>query len=263
MRKLFCTGLFLSLLAPVCALAQSPFDGTWKTDVGNAQLPKKPEVYLLQGGVFKCESCAPPYEFKADGQDQSIAGQPYFDTASAKIVDDWTVEVSWKKVGKLVGSTKYAVSMDGNTLTTTASYNSPTTGETVSAKEKYVRVAKGPMGSHGLSGSWRPAQIENMSENALLFTLKIEGDSLTMSEPTGEGYTAKLDGTEAPFHGDPGTTSVSVKQIGKNTIEETDKRNGKVVLVTRMTVAADGRSMMLSVEDKERGTNTVYEADKQ
>jgi hypothetical protein len=84
-----------------------------------------------------------------------------------------------------------------------------------------------------------------------------------MSDPTGEGYTAKLDGTEAPYHGDPGTTSVSVKLIDKNTIEETDLRGGKVITITRMKVSADGRSMMLSSVDKLNGTTSQYEADKQ
>src|SRR6516225_820611 len=33
--------------------------------------------------------------------------------------------------------------------------------------------------------------------------------------------------TEAPYKGDPGTTSVSVKKISDHALEETDKRDGK------------------------------------
>jgi len=39
---------------------------------------------------------------------------------------------------------------------------------------------------------------------------------LTMTTPTGQKYTAKMDGTEAPFSGDPGLTAVSVKKMGAN-----------------------------------------------
>jgi hypothetical protein len=84
-----------------------------------------------------------------------------------------------------------------------------------------------------------------------------------MSSPTGQSYTAKLDGTEAPYKGDPGTTSVSVKKVDKNTIVETDKRDGKVISIARMTVAADGKSMTIAVNDKLHGTTSQVVAMKQ
>jgi hypothetical protein len=62
---------------------------------------------------------------------------------------------------------------------------------------------------------------------------------------------------------DPGTTSVSVKMIGKNTLEETDKRDGKVIFVLRMTVASDGKTILEVDEDKLRNTTTTSTATKQ
>lgn len=56
---------------------------------------------------------------------------------------------------------------------------------------------------------------------------------------------------------------MSVKKVDKNTIEETDKRDGKVSSVVRMTVAADGKSMTIAVSDKLRGTTSQYMAVKQ
>ena len=50
---------------------------------------------------------------------------------------------------------------------------------------------------------------------------------MTYSTPTGQSYTAKLDGKDVPYMGDPGTTSVSLKRMG-DAFEETDKRDGKV-----------------------------------
>jgi hypothetical protein len=91
----------------------------------------------------------------------------------------------------------------------------------------------------------------------------VEGDRLTMTTPTGQSYTAKLDGTEAPYKGDPGTTSVSVKRLDKNTFEETDKRDGKVTMVARITVAADGNSMTFAIDDKLRGASSKFVAVKQ
>ena len=84
MKKLFVPGLFLLMLMPVLAMAQSPFDGTWKIDMNSLQFPKKPEVYLLQNGMYECKTCVPPINIKADGQDQKVTGQPYYDTMSIK-----------------------------------------------------------------------------------------------------------------------------------------------------------------------------------
>ncbi len=56
--------------------------------------------------------------------------------------------------------------------------------------------------------------------------------------------------------GDPGTTSVSLKRIG-DSIEETDKRDGKVVSVAKMTVSADGKTMTIAVDDKLHGTTST------
>lgn len=84
----------------------------------------------------------------------------------------------------------------------------------------------------------------------MIATLKLEGNTFSSSDPTGQGYTAKLDGTETPVKGDLSNTMVSVKRIGENSIEETDKHGGKVVEVIRFTPSADGKTMTVSMEDK-------------
>jgi hypothetical protein len=54
-----------------------------------------------------------------------------------------------------------------------------------------------------------------------------------------------------------------VKSMGKNTIEETDKRDEKVISVARLTVEADGKTMTAKVEDKLHGTTSQFTATKQ
>jgi hypothetical protein len=56
---------------------------------------------------------------------------------------------------------------------------------------------------------------------------------------------------------------VSLRKIDANTIEETDKRNGKVIYVTRMTVSADGRTLKMESTDKLHGTTAKFEATKE
>ena len=263
MKKPLWFALFVSLLAPAVAMAQSAFDGTWKIDIKTAQFPKKPDVYLLQDGMYHCRTCAPAIDVKADGQDQKVAGHPYYDMVSVKVVDDHTVEITNKKNGRMVATAKNTVSADGNTLTFEFSDSSATNADPVTGKGEEMRVAKGPAGAHAISGSWRTTKVDTVSDNGLFFTYKVEGDSLSMTTPTGQSYTAKLDGTEAPYKGDPGTSSVSVKRVDKNTFEETDKRDGKVISVARITISADGKSMTIAVDDKLHGTTMRFVAAKQ
>ncbi len=263
MKKLFLIGLLMLLLTPVFVAAQNAFDGTWKIEVNNAQFPKKPDVYLLQDGMYHCKTCVPPVDLKADGQDQKVTGHPYYDSMSVKVVDDHTIEQAQKKDGKTVTTSKTTVSTDGKTATFEFSDSSASNADPVTGKGEMIRVAKGPAGSHAISGSWRTSKMENVSDNGLAFTYKVEDGSLTMTTPTGQSYTAKLDGTDAPYKGDPGTTSVSVKSTGKHSIEETDKRDGKIITIAHMTVAASGKAMNIAIDDKLHGTTSQFIAKKQ
>jgi hypothetical protein len=121
-----------------------------------------------------------------------------------------------------------------------------------------ARVTQGPSGSHAVSGSWRITHRVNRSQNALLVTLKLEGNAFSFADPSGQNYTAKLDGTETPFNGDLSHTMVSVKQIDEHTIEETDKREGKIVEVTRFVASADGKSMTVYMQDKSNGNSRQF-----
>jgi hypothetical protein len=263
MRKFLWSLFLVTLLAPGAARAQGAFDGTWKIDLKKAQLPSKPDVFSLQDGMYRCQTCVPPIDIKADGQDQKVTGHPYYDTMSIKIVDDRTILETDKKNGKTVGTSKTTVSADGNTLTFEFTDSSATNSAPVTGKGEATRVAKGPAGSHAISGSWRASKMDNVSENGLLFTYKMQGENLTMTTPTGQSYTAKLDGTDAPYQGDPGVNSVSVKRISKNEIEETDKRDGKVISVARLTVSGDGKTLTIAVQDKVHDTTSRFEAQKQ
>ena len=254
--------LFVLLLVPVLGWAQSPFDGTWKIDLSKTKLPKKPDVLLLQNGIYECKTCAPPIKVKADGQFQPVSGNPYVDMMKVEVVDDRHVNSESQKAGKQMSTVKRSVSEDGNTLTEEWTYNGNPTGGPVSGTDTMTRAAKGPAGSNAVSGSWRESKSDVATADALLFTYKGGGDSLSMTTPTGQSYDAKLDGKDVPYVGDPGITSVSLKRIG-DSVEETDKRDGKVVSVAKMTVAPDGKTMTILVDDKLHGTTSTYIAEKQ
>ena len=263
MKKLLLLVASATLVVPVLAMAQSSFDGTWKGDLASSKLPEKPDVYLLKEGMYHCKTCAPPYAVKADGSDQKIKGHPYFDTDSITVVDARTITDTFKKAGKAVVTDRVTVSADGTTASFEFSDSSAGNGTPITGSGKMVRVEKGPPGSHAISGAWRTTKIDTMSDSGLVVTFKVDGGQLKMSNPLGQTYTAKLDGTDAPYVGDPGTSSVSVRSVDKNTIEESDKRAGKVISVARMSISADGKTMTVDWSDRLHGTTGTYVAHKQ
>ena len=256
-------GLAILFLMPVVASAQNAFDGTWKIDLSKAEFPKKPDIYLLQNGMYQCKTCVPPIDVKADGQDQKVTGHPYYDSVAIKVVSDHEIEETDKKNGKTVATSTMTVSPDDNTLMFSFSDSSNTSADPVTGKGEETRVAKGPAGANAISGSWRTTKVDTVSDNGLMWTYKVSGDELTMTTPTGQSYTAKLNGVEAPFKGDPGTTGVSVKMRGKDTLEETDKRGDKVLSVSKMTLDPDGKTAKIMVDDKLHGTTSQFVAVKQ
>jgi hypothetical protein len=264
MKRLSFFVVLAALLVPTLASAQSAFDGTWKVDMNKVDFSKKPDVFLLQNGMYACKTCTPPYEVKADGSDQSVSGHPYFDSVAIKVVNDHAIEETDKKGGKVVATSTSTVSSDGNTVMFTFSDSSNTNGgPAVTGSGEATRVAKGPAGSNAISGSWRTTKIAGLSDNATSWSYKVSGDEITMTNPTGQSYTAKLNGTDAPMKGDPGVTSVSVKMLGQNTLEETDKRSGKVISVFKMTIAADGKTAKAVNEDKLQNRTTEFAITKQ
>jgi len=264
MRKQFFVVALGALLMPMLAAAQSALDGTWKIDMNKINFPKKPDVFVLQNGMYECKTCSPPYAIKADGTDQSVSGHPYFDTVAIKVVNDHEIQETDKKAGKVVSTSTSTVSSDGSTLTAAFSDSSNTNGgPPVTGKGEAARVAKGPAGSHAISGSWRTTKINGLSDNATVWTYKVTGGEITMTSRTGQSYTAKLNGADAPMKGDPGVTSVSVKMMGKDTLEETDQRDGKVIGVFKMTVAADGKTAKASFDDKLQNRTTDFAVTKQ
>jgi hypothetical protein len=246
------------------AVAQSAFNGTWKIDMNKVDFSKKPDVFVLQNGMYDCKTCTPPYKIKADGTDQTITGHPYVDTIAIKVVNDHQIQETDKKGGKVVGTSTTTISADGKTASFTFSDSSNTNGgPPVTGKGESTLVMKGPAGSHAASGSWRMAKIESLSDNGIVWSYKVTGDEITMTAPTGQTYTAKLNGPEAPMKGDPGVTTVSVKTMGKNTLIETDKRDGKEISVFKLTVAADGKTAKAIAEDKLQNKTTDFDLVKQ
>jgi hypothetical protein len=267
MHHLLALGLLISSISLTPSLtparAQSPFDGTWRLDNSDAQPSTVHYDYLLQDGIYRCTTCDPSIEIRADGQDHKITGEPCYDTVSVKVVDERTTEETDKRNGKIVGTFRLAVAVDGKTATDEWTESCNAQGDVVSGQDIMSRVAEGPRGAHAISGSWKISKRLNRSENALVITLKLQADTFSFADPAGQGYTARLDGTETPIKGDLSGSVVSVKRIDERTIEETEKHDGKANQITRFVVSGDGKALTISQENTANATTRQFVAHKQ
>jgi hypothetical protein len=241
------------------AAAGGTIDGTWKGDINSVKFDQKPDEFLLQNGKYDCKSCIPPVSIAADGSYHPVANHAYYDAESVKVVDEKTVQQSTKLKGRETGHSTLTVSPDGKTLTINWTDTSVANAKPNSGSFEETRVASGPAGSHALSGSWKPAKIGGVNQEAITLTLKADADMLHLSSPTGVSYDAKLDGSATPIKGDPAGATASVKKLADNSYQETDTAGGKVVGVTTFTLGSDGKLTILS-EDPRNGSKTTWTA---
>jgi len=244
----------------VAAAAGDVISGTWKADLATVQIKSKPDVYLLQDGKFSCSTCVPPLEVAADGSFHAVTGRPYADEISLKVDDDHNVTRNSKKGGRDTGQMKMSVSADGKTLTVNFVDSSTPGAKPVTGSYTETRVAAGPAGSHAVSGSWQPDKYNSVSDEGIVTTYRIDGDTLHMTTPGGTSYDAKFGGEGVPVKGDIGGTTVAVARSGDNGFTETYSRDGKVISVGPFTVT-DGK-MNVVFENKQDGSTTQYVANK-
>lgn len=247
-------------ILPIAAFAQSAVDGTWRTDLKSISGTDKPSKYLVKDGTYQCESCSPAIKVPADGNDQPVPGNPYLDSMAVKVVDDHTIEMTTVKGGKVSGHLKVTLSADGNTMTRDATSNDAK-GFTNTSKSTMSRVGAPVKGAHPMSGSWKLASVEKMTDNGVYF--KTTGGILSMHATDGSSYDAKLDGTRAPFKDSRGSDAVSVRMKDKNTLEETSWRGDKAWFVLTMTVAPDGKTAHVTWENKTNNTHGGYKMARQ
>jgi len=258
MKKLLCA---VMCLFPVLMFAQSPFDGTWKTNMAESKLSPKPYIFSVNNGMYDCETCVPKINIKADGKDQAVTGQTY-DTISVQVVDANSIHAVTKKAGKPTSDSTRTLSADGKMLTVTGTSYPADGSQPYKYEAKYMRVAKGPAGSNATSGSWR---IQNVNEDTAGLTSmwKVSGDEVSMSTPTGESWQAKFGGPESPVKGTYANETVSVKKLGPREMEATYKRDEKLYSVEKMTVSADAKKMTSVVDNKWTGRVSTMVDEKQ
>src|SRR5437660_2914442 len=70
----------------------------------------------------------------------------------------------------------------------------------------------------------------------------------TDGKATHNEWTGKYDGKDYPLTGDPSADSRSYKKVNANTLELTNKKDGKAIMTGTITVSADGKSRTVVIK---------------
>src|ERR1700761_1966374 len=97
------------------------------------------------------------------------------------------------------------------------------------------------------NGTWKTDMSKvDWSKKPDVYELK---DGMYSCKTCTPPYTVKADGSDQKVTGHPYFDTIAIKVINDHEIEETDKKNGKVVGTSKTTVSADGNTLKFEFTD--------------
>jgi hypothetical protein len=127
--------------------------------------------------------------------------------------------------------------------------------------------------SDAYMGTWKldesKSKIPAMAPKNNTVVYEAAGDSIkvTVDGTDGQGkpahneWTGKFDGKDYPVTGDPASDMRSYKKIDDHTMELTNKKDGKVTMMGKIVVSADGKSRTVTVSGTDpAGKKVEYSA---
>lgn len=256
MKAMFLGAALAVLAAP--AAAQTGFDGTYKVDIGSAQLPDKPLNRALKGGVYHCD-CDIPMTVPADGAWHKVTGRPRVDSLRVIVIGDDGLRIEGRQGEKLVYATTDQVSADGMVNNWTNTDFTPVSGEPLKASGQDKRVGAAPAkGLHKINGGWVTSTDGLKVDPAgLTVVMKSVPGGMSVTIGTGETYQAQFGGPAVPITNDAPGTMVRLRQISATSFAEEISRNGKPIALNTFVAAPDG-SIAVTSQNPIQNTKTSY-----
>ena len=234
--------LVACLVAGALSAATDPFLGEWKLNAAKSKLIDVMKVesvavnkYAFDFGGGSAETIA------TDGTDQpGIAGT----TLSVAIEGPDSWKVIRKKDGRILLTAFWKLSKDGNTLKDDYTEFGPD-GTSSNVKYVYQRTA----GTSGFAGTWEGSS-ETVNAVIVLKVQLYEGDGLSFINAS-EGATTnvKFDGKDYPKAGANvrAGSACSARRVNEDTLEMTDKFNGKITDTRQIKLSADRKTLTITV----------------
>jgi len=235
--------------------ATDPFIGKWKLNLAKSQTAGQwVKVEDLGSNKYRFDDGAVPQTLVADGKDQPLE---FGGTMSLQKTGDTTWKTVSKRDGRTLSESTWTMSPDGKQLTI------HTTGTRLDgSKFDSEGVMARTSGTGGLAGTWESKSEKTSSsaaweiqpyENGLSFVYPANKNRLDMrfdgKEYTEEGPTA------------PKGISTSGKRPNSNTLQLTDKHDGKIIDTADWSVSSDGKVLTMTIHStgQKKAEVLVYE----
>jgi hypothetical protein len=222
--------------------ASDAFVGAWKLNMAKSKFSGyRYKIEDLGQNRYKLAFDAEPDIITANGTDQPVH---YGNTMSLtrKGPNVW-VFVS-KKDGRVLESYTDTLSADGKTITFKGVLNKPD-GSSGDVQGTWNRVGSGS----GWAGTWESSKIKVSAPDEFVIS-SYEGEGLSFNTPAYKDVlNIKFDGKEYVETGPnvaSGSTS-SGKRVDGNTVELTDRVQGKVTDRTKVHVSQDAKTLTITM----------------
>ena len=234
--------------------AASPFDGLWVADL-NAQMGQAGfDTFLVENGIYKCESCRPPRNYPADGSMRPVPGDASVISEGVTIAGPRSI-VTRIVDHEMTRETTMTVAPDGQTATYVSLDKWP--GLPAALRTEYVakRAAPAPSGTHSVSGSWLGLRYVTVPEEYRSVHLKEANGQFTRIDFRHGRYTARIGGPPVPVAGDgKNMFKAKVRAPNARTRVETISLDGKPLVERTYSLATDGESLVTMVRNPADGS---------
>jgi hypothetical protein len=230
------------LVAAVLSASNDPFVGEWKLNASKSKLIDEMKVESAGGNKYAFDfGGGKPETIAADGTDQPGLGGTTL-SVTVEGPDAW--KVVRKKDGRMLLTGNWTLSKDGKTLTDDYTEIGPN-GNSSNVIYVYKRTA----GSAGFAGTWESTS-QTINFELVLKVQPYEGEGLSIVSPSEEETTnVKFDGKDYPKAGPnvrKGSTS-SARRVNPQTVEITDKVNGKTAATRQIELSSDLKTLTMTV----------------
>lgn len=231
----------LTALMLVQSTAPSPFNGVWTMDIPSAIESGETQHIALERGRFGRGGTS-GFDVVADGRFHPVKSDDYVDYVAVSVIDARTVRERDRLKGKLVYTVDYHVSADGATLTRTVVGHTGPDGRAVPTTLTERRVGTRTRSGSLLTGAWKTIAIQTTDAH-LRETLTLDNGRFGSRQDNGYGYDAVIGGAPVPIAGDSDTVRAAVAMPDDRTVVVTLTRTGTPMMVQRLTIRPDGRSI--------------------
>jgi hypothetical protein len=246
------------LLAGWSIAANDPFVGTWKLNGGKSQMAgQREKIEDLGSNKYRFDSGAVSEVIVADGTDQPVL---FGGTMSLQKVSEGVWKAVNKRGGRVLAEQTWTISPDGKTAMI-HSTGTRLDGSTFDSEGVWSRVA----GASGLGGTWESKSQKFGSPTAWEIQ-PYEGGGLSFVYPSSKGrLDMKFDGKEYVEEGPdaPKGISTSGNRENANTLQLTDKYEGKVLGTNEWKISPDGQTLTMTVHNAGQKKPEVFVYERQ